>query len=248
LKGLAAIASLDRTAFEEARGHLETALSVDPHFAMAAAWLARWHMLRAGQGWSPDFAQDVDEAELYARRALAVEPRNALALATRGHVLSFLRHEAGEGLAWLDRARAACPNSHVAWQLCSAAHSYLGEGECAIAQAERGLRLSPQDRWLFHGTFFLGLAHYAAGQVEEALRWLRLSRSENPLYTANLRLLAATHVALGQTDAARAVVGDLLRREPGFTLSGYAAQRQPFQDPALREGLLAALGAAGVPD
>jgi len=214
---------------------------------MAIAWLARWHSLAIGQGWAEAPAACADQGLAFAARALDRDPQNALALATYGHLKSFLFHDYDSAADYLARARAACPSSALAWTLSSATASYTGRSDDAIAFAERGLRPSPQDRSLFCSYFFLGLAHYSAGHYEEAVRWCRMSHSENPFYTANLRIMGAALAAASQTKQCRDVVQSLLGLEPAFRLSDYANTRQPFDEVNIREAYLGHLQSAGFP-
>jgi adenylate cyclase len=173
-------------------------------------------------------------AEL-ATRAIDLDRQNALALATYGHLKSFLFHDYDSALLYFDRALSTCPNSSLAWILSSATLSYIGKGEQAVRHADHGLWLSPFDRSLFHYYMFLSLAHYANGGYEEAVRWGRMSANENPMYTSNLRMLAASLVAVGQLDEARAVAAKLLLAEPAFDIDHYERARQPFRDEALKQ-------------
>ena len=56
-----------RAVFETSEALFDAALAKDPHYAAALAWRAYWHVLRVGQGWSPDPAND---ARLLAETAL----------------------------------------------------------------------------------------------------------------------------------------------------------------------------------
>ena len=47
-----------RPVFETSEALFDAALAKDPHYAAALAWRARWHVLRVGQGWSPDPADE----------------------------------------------------------------------------------------------------------------------------------------------------------------------------------------------
>jgi len=247
LRALELIHSLDARTFRSARGFLERAIAIDPDFAMPIAWLARWYSLWIGQGWTNQPSTDADHGIGFAAKAIERDPQNALALATFGHLKSFLYHDYDVASMYLTRAREACPNSALAWTLSSGTASYLALGEEAIAFAERGLRLSPQDRSLFYSYFFLGLAHYSAGNYEEAVRWCRMSHSENPFYTANLRILGAALAGAGDACRCPDVVQSLLRLEPGFRLCDYAGTRQPFREAALRDRYLGHLQLAGFP-
>ncbi len=248
LRALECMHSLDRDTFMLARGFLEQAIAIDPVFAMPVAWMARWYSLCIGQGWSSQLADDAAEGVRLARKAIELDQQNALALATFGHLRSFLFHDCDTGLVFFERARTACPSSALAWILASGTLCYVGRGEEAIRSAERGLRLSPSDRSLFFSYFFLGLAHYSAGAYEEAIKWSRMSYSENPRYTANLRLLAVALAAVGKIDDARGVAQMLLDLEPGFSTKRYAADRQPFQEGKTKQKYLIHLRSAGFPD
>lgn len=247
LRAMELIHSLDRDTFMRARGFLEQAIAIDPGFAMPVAWLARWYSLCIGQGWSERPPADADEGVAYAAKAIERDRQNALALATFGHLKSFLFHDYDCAQVYLERARTACPNSALAWTLSSGTASYVGRSADAIKYAERGLRLSPHDRSLFYSYFFLGMAHYAAGDYAEAIKWCRLSHTENPFYTGNLRILGAALAAAQEFDQCRDVVQSLLRQEPGFCLSDYAGSRQPFRKGVFSEAYLEHLRSAGFP-
>ena len=185
LKAMHIINSLDVNSFMQAREYLNKAMDEDPNFAMPVAWAARWHSLYVGQGLSPNPDQDRARAVELAARAIELDGQNALALATYGHLRSFLFHDYDTALVYFDRALKACPNHSLAWILSSGTLSYVGRTEEAIRHAEHALRLSPSDQSLFYYYTFLNLAHYGNGTYEQAVKWGRMSLSENPLYTAN---------------------------------------------------------------
>ena len=147
---------------------------------------------------------------------------------------SYLFHDYDTALVYFDRALAACPNSALAWILSSGTLSYVGRGEEAVRHAERAVRLSPFDQNLYAYYTFLGLAHYTCGAYDEAVKWGRMALSERPMYTANLRILAASLVAHSQPDEARAIAARLMSLEPGFTLDEFDRTLLPFRDRARR--------------
>lgn len=248
LRALDIINSLDVRTFRKAREHLERAMSDDAKFAMPVAWAARWYSIYIGQGWSENPAGDAARAAELAAKAIELDRQNALALATYGHLKSFLFHEYESALVYFERALAACPNSSLAWVLSSGTLSYVGQGERAIRHAEHGLWLSPFDQSLFYYYMFLGLAHYSNGTYEDAVKWGRMSASENPLYTANARILSAALAALDRGEEAREVAAGLMRQEPDFRLTRYMQTRQPFRDPDIKARYLEHLRKAGLPE
>jgi adenylate cyclase len=248
LRGLHLIHSLDKATFMQAREYLQKAIDEDPNFAMPTAWLARWHSLYLGQGWSSDPDADRAAAALLAAKAIELDGQNALALATYGHLKAFLFHDYDSALTYFDRALAACPNSSLAWMLSVSTLSYVARTEQAIQHAHKALALSPLDGSLYSYYSSLSLAYYAHGSFEEAVKWGKMSASENPLYTSNMRYLAAALAALGRLDEAREVAARLMRQEPGFRLSSYAARLQPFRDAAGGARYIEHLEKAGLPE
>lgn len=245
LRALECIHSLEPEKFLLARDLLEQAMAIDPEFAMPVAWLARWYSISIGQGWRP--VEDAEEGVRYAAKAIELDRQNALALATFGHMKSYLFHDYDCARLYLERARSACPNNALAWIFSSATASYIGRCQEAIQYAERGLRLSPYDRSLYCSYFFLALACYGAGDYDQAIKWCRMSHSENPFYTGNLRILAAALAGKQDFDRCHEVVQSLLSLEPDFSLARYAKTRQPFCDSEIKRLYLSHLLSAGFP-
>jgi adenylate cyclase len=248
LRGLHIINSLDVNTFLQAREFLNKAIDEDPNFAMPVAWAARWHSLYVGQGWSANPAQDAVKAAELAIKAIELDGQNALALATYGHLKSYLFHDYDSALVYFDRALTACPNHSLAWLLSSGTLSYVGHGEQAIKHAEHALQLSPLDRSLFYYYTFLNLAHYGNGTYEQAVKWGRMSTNENPFYTANHKILAAALVGLGRLEEARAVAAQLMHLEPDFRIGVWGRTRLPFRDREISAKYMQHLRTAGLPD
>ncbi len=213
---------------------------------MPVAWAARWYSLLIGQGWSTDRQGDAQCAAALATRAIDLDRQNAVALATYGHVRSFLFHDCESALIYFDRALTACPNSALAWILLSGTQSYIGRADQAVRSAEYAVQLSPFDQSLFYYYNFLALAHYSRGAFEDAVKWCRMSLNENPRYTATLRFLAASLSALDRLDEAREPVARLLALQPEFNLAAFRSIA-PFRDPETKARYLAQLKAAGLP-
>jgi adenylate cyclase len=248
LRALHVMHSLDISTFMQARDCLDKATEEDPEFAMPIAWAARWYGLWVGQGWSADPVADRAKALQLATKAIELDGQNALALATCGHLKSFLSHEYDSALVYFDRALAACPSHSLAWLLSSATLSYIGRSEEAVRHAEHALRLSPLDRSLFYYYGLLGLAYYAKGDYTEAVKWASLGASESPRHTANLRYLAAGLSALGRVDEAREAAQKFLQLDPGFRLGTFARTLQPFQLSEIRDKHIEHLIKAGLPN
>lgn len=248
LRAIDLIGSLERADFESAYTYLNQAIERDPSFATALAWLARWHTLRVGQGWSEDPRRDAEQAAECAMRAIRLDEQNALALAIYGHVQSYLFGDYETAITYLDQARATNPNSSTAWLLSSVTLSSLGRNKEAVDAAERALRLSPFDQSLFAYYAFLGIVYYDAGAFEKAISWLSRSLAENPRYTTSLRTLIVALVAAGRIEKARDIAKEFMKLEPGFRISTYRQALRLYQDPAQSEAFRERLRAARIPE
>lgn len=246
LQALVPLYEMDPESFARARGLLQQAMAFDPGYAPAYSYAAYWHMFRIGQGWSPDARADNTEAARTAAAAIERDPGDALALAIYGHVQSFLLKDYDTGVEYLDRALAAGPSCALAWTMSSATCGYLGQGAMAVLRAENGLRLSPRDSHVFFHEHILSQAHYINGNYDEAIAWARKSAQHNPRLTSNLRVLAASLVAVGKTEEATEVARQLLAVEPRFGLRAFAA-RTPLRG-AVLDTFVDRLRAAGLPD
>lgn len=248
LRALDIMNELDAETFPRAREHLDAAIKEDPGFATAYAWAARWFSVNIGQGWSSDRAGDARRAERLAKRAIDLDPHNALALASHGHLRSFLFHDYDSARLYLTRAREVSPSCAHAWILSSATESYLGRGEEAIRMAQRALRLCPQGSNLYFFYHFISIAHYSAGDYEESLKWARLSEIEHPSFTSNLRGLCTVLSALGMIEEAREMADRLMALEPEFRLGTYEQTRLPYEAPEIRRRFMEHLRLSGLPE
>jgi adenylate cyclase len=248
LRALPLIHSLEPKTFLQAREYLEKAMEADPNFAMPVAWAARWYSLYVGQGLSAEPDKDRARAVELAAKAIELDGQNALALATYGHLRTYLFHDYDSALVYFDRALKACPNHSLAWLLSSGTLSYIGRTEEAVQRAEHALRLSPVDHGLFYYYTFLMVAHYAHGNYQEAVKWGRMSANENPLYTANQRIFAGTLAGAGLLEEARKAAANVMQNQPHFRLSVYERTLQPFRDPQLKDKFMEHLRLAGLPE
>jgi adenylate cyclase len=237
----------DAATFPSALTLLHRAIEEDPRFAMPCAWAAHWHGMNIGQGWSSNRNADLEAVADYSRRAIELDRDNAFALAVHAHLRSYLLHDYDSALAGFERALAAGPSNAFAWCTSAATLSYIGRPQEALTRVNRGLRLSPFDSQLYYFYCAGALTCYALGAFEDALKWARMSATENPRFTSNLRFMAAIQHALGDVGAARATAAEMLRLEPEFSMERYLRTRQPFQAPEIRERLTRDLAQLGLP-
>jgi tetratricopeptide (TPR) repeat protein len=169
-----------------------------------------------------------------------------VALAIYGYVQLYLKRRFDEGLQYLNRAIACCPNLSMAWTFSGAAMCFIGDGPTAVAHSGTGLRLSPLDSRVYFAEHILAQAHYVNGNYDEAIRWARRADAGNAQLTSNLRTLIASLVATGRIEEAREVVKRHQQIVPTFRVSVWAA-RTPMQG-EVRSHRIELLLRAGMPE
>ena len=224
----------------EAQRLIDCAIEADPSFAQAHAWKC----CILGQAWQrgfgdPSVLRSIGEQAL--RTAIALDPNDLeanrvlceanmaqgrLDVARRHHEHAFTQNpndprivaQKGELLTWLGR-----PDEGAAW-------------------IEAAMRLDP------YGTHtrahLYGRALYALRRYREAAE--AYSEIPEPRWTHRADL-AACRAQLGEADAAKAQVAEVLRLNPAFSIAAYVATLPYVRDEDranVREGLIK----AGLPD
>jgi len=235
-----------REDLDEAKSLLEAAIASDAQYAKAHAWLARWHVLRVGQGWSPDRAADAAAAGRHVGIALDIDDTDPWTLAVHGLVSGYLNKDFDAAVAAFNRALTINPSEASAWIWSSSAHAWLGHGDEAIERAQRAIELSPLDPHLYVFLAVSGTAHAVAGRYSEAIELARSSLRRNRMYLATHRLLVIALALAGRIDDAKQAAAELLALEPALTVGGFR-QRYPGNASAHAESFCAALATAGVP-
>jgi adenylate cyclase len=238
---------LEREDFAAAREMLERALKLEPGYAAAYTYLAMWHMLNIGQGYSGDENRESAEMLRAANHALERDPADAHALALLGHCKAWLYRDYESAVDLFEQAYIASPNAAFVWGWSSPICSYLGDGAAGVARAERALRLCPIGPHSYFYRAVLALGHYTLGHYADAARWSRRSMAVYPQYEANLRFLAASLAAGGRLQEARRVARSLLELRPDFSVGRFAA-RYAYRDPQRNALLGEHLRLAGLPE
>jgi adenylate cyclase len=244
LRAQIAMWRLDRRSFATAKKLLERALQADPEYATAYAWLARHYSIRIGQGWTQNSVSDAREAKRLAEIAVNLDPDNPVALATGGHLASYLDKDYKTGETLLRKAVETCPNEPLGWLLLSATLAYTGRAIEGRRCAEYALTLSPLDSHAYFFHNFAAVCCYTQGDYRQAILYAQRSFELNANYSTTLKALIASQVGYGQVRKAREYAARLRRLEPTYTAE-VAARTVPFQDSALRDQFLRQLRTGG---
>lgn len=233
--------------FERARAMLEHLMLRQGCGGAAAAWLAKWHVLRVVQGWSLDPAADARLALDYVAQSLQDDSRDALALSIGGLVHAYLRKDLQTAGHLYEQAISANPSESLAWLFSATRLAWLGKGAEAEEAGERALRLSPLDPLKYFFDSLAATAALANSSFERSVALSQRSLKANCTHASTWRTLAIALVMLNRQDEARVAVQRLLAIEPGLTL-GRFRDRFPGRDGPLAEPFAEALKVAGVPD
>ena len=235
-----------RSVFETSEALFDAAIAKDPHYAAALAWRAYWHVLRVGQGWSPDPADDAMQADWFARTAIERNSMEPMALAVHGHVASYLYKDFDLAFRRFETALRINANAAPAWLWSAAAQVWIGNGSRAIEEINKAMALSPYDPLIYAYDNIAGMAYLVDGQYERAIECALRSLRENRTYTSAYRLLVIALVLAGREDEARASARRLLELEPGLTVAGFR-RRYPGSDSPHADLFCDALARAGIP-
>jgi TolB-like protein len=225
--------------------NLKRALVIDPTYAPAMALAAYCYTERRQQGWADNLvAEGVEGARLAARAVeFGKDDGNVLWMSAYAvWMLGMDTTRANELASW---SFAINSNSAMALALLAWIESCSGNPARGLELFTRAERLSPRDPRSWFIAAGIADAHLMEGRFADAVIWAKKSLMHNPRYALGLRHLAASLAMQGDTDAAAAVVRELLEIEPGLTLSilhgklGFMHERwwSRFSDGLRRAGL-----------
>lgn len=232
--------------FQRARTMLEHLSQRPGCEGVAAAWSAKWHVLRVVQGWSPEPSVDARHALDCVRRSLDDDSRDALALAIGGLVHAYLFKDLDTAGAMYSDAIDANPSEPLAWLFSATRFAYLGQGTQAEEAGERALSLSPLDPMKYFMDSLAATAMLGNRRWERSVSLSRQSAKANRLHASTWRTMAIGLVMLDRMDEARDAVRQLLRIEPGLTVAEFR-DRFPGRSGPLAQPWSEALQLAGLP-
>lgn len=168
--------------------------------------------------WNDAGAPELAAADSAAREALGIVPDLAAA-----HYSSGLVHRAkGEhelSLAAFTRAVELNPNIPLAHVQQGAELIYTGKPVEALRPIETALRIGRPDspsRGMFY--WYMGRAHFFAGNYQEAISWLAKSVELRPNVWYNSLYLVSAYALTGNRDKAETALSEFALRFPGYTL------------------------------
>jgi tetratricopeptide (TPR) repeat protein len=161
----------------EARRLFREAIRLDAN--SAPAWVGLGGAFLFNSRFSPSREEDLRQAGEALERALALDPKSAVAHDTKGtlhYQLGRLEQAVGE----YETAIALDRNFASSYGMLGATKVILGQPEEAFEQVQKAIQISPRDPLLSVWQLFVGVANLHLGRDDEAIVWLRKSIDLNP--------------------------------------------------------------------
>ena len=200
-----------------AQSYFTRAVERDPRFATALAQLALVDLWAVVLGFDETPDETIAASMDLARRATALDSRDAQAQAALGYAY-IMSGDIENGLEATKRAVQLNPSSTVAWGWLSWAQLMAGDTEASISASERTLRLDPQsaDRSIIYDN--LSQAYWEQGRYEEGLQAARRLLADLPEYYLGYVYVAMNAVGLGRLEEARDAITAGRRANPDLSL------------------------------
>lgn len=246
---MAAIGMMHKThlgSFSKARVFLEELIERSPKQTILYAWLAKWYVLSAHQGWSINLQRDAELAQDYTKRALDINPNCSFSLTIDGLVQSNLKKSFSASLSQWDQALGADPNNSLAWLLKGTMFAFTDRGSEAVSLTNKARHLSPLDPHKYYYDCLSATARLTADDFEAAEKLALRSYEANRRHTSTLRVLTIAQQCLGKDENAKETAGELMKLEPKFTVENYL-KNHPAAEFKAGQAWAKALGAAGIP-
>jgi adenylate cyclase len=236
--------------YDEADILLDQALSLDPEFAYAQAFRSYIAYASVIMGYADDAAKSIDQGEKWARKAIALDNREAFAYLALGANQTIMgKYEAA--LTNFEYAISLNPNFAQAHMLRAVSILMSGNGNVdeIILGAQTGIKLSPKDQVLWAALNGIGCAHLLKGDLETAAQYYQLACQTAVTNYYPFFYLAGTLKLMGQDKEAQSAMASAFKMNPTLTAAKLEQQLgKPMTSRLDPTGMHKALRDLGLPD
>ncbi len=244
VRGLAYLYQLNKTDNETSLFEAKKSLKLDPNYARGHMLLAMTRLYGLWSGWSAEPEQDLALAHQGSLKAIACDRTDFW-----GHaILAFaelFRQNHDRAVSAIDRAIELNPNGADSRAMRAAIYNFIGRSEEALEEVTIAIRHNPN-----HPHWYLiapGRALFMLGRYDEAVPYLeRLVNASEDASTFRA-LLAATYMALGRDQEAKAQIGKALETFPNLNCTD-VRYILPMKKTSEIDHFVGLLKQAGLPD
>lgn len=226
---------------------LHRAITIDPNYAPALAFLAWGYEQRLVRDWGSYGGNDAGTAIALAYRAIAADRNDAHVMATAGFVLLMVGRDYEQGLQAVDRAKELNPNIAYVTMLIGVSQTFAGDPEEALIHFDNAIRVSPGDPGAFFCYAIAGLAHLFCGRPEEALKLSRKAARMYADWDSIYWVLIPALVQLGRIEEARSFMPKFLELSSNATVTRLD-ELLPVRNPDFLKLILDGMAKAGLPE
>jgi TolB-like protein/Flp pilus assembly protein TadD len=222
---------------------LKQAIELDPDFGRAHARLAAAYTIIIARHFDKDLG--ISNARSLQQKHLQLALKTPTALAHRTAAWAHLfKGQVEEGMIHAERAFALEPNDSIVCSAMGGALLYAGKTDEAITFLKKSMRLDPN--YPARSLWWLGVAQFCEGQLEEAAISLERSRKRNPHLAPWIQI--ATYARLGREKEIPEVIAEYLKIRGRKKLPPIkdVMQWYQFKDKIQRERLVEGLRKAGL--
>jgi adenylate cyclase len=234
----------------------ERALRLDPRNVIALNLLAQRLSATLGSGRSSEPTADLERMDDLVIRALSIAPNDSEAHANKADVY-FIKGQVEQGILEAERSIELNPSNMRAYVEICALNNGGGHPAKTLEYADKAIRLSPRNPFIFQFFVQKAWAFLILGQNEAALASADRALILSPSYPSAFRFKIAALTQLGRDDEAReayksfdALPGKQIRTIAEFR--AFANGRVwPAKDPAsiaAKERLMEGMRKAGMPE
>ncbi len=220
-------------AYEEAERLFELSAKLDPASPRAFAGLSFVHWQRAFLEIGNDRQGEIDQATVFARHALMLDPRDPQGHWALGRAFQ-LRQEFGLAIEEMENALALNPNFALGHYSVAFARALDAQNDKSEASVRLARRLSPYDLMRFAMLATQGLNASLLGRLDEGADLAdRAARQANAYYHV-VAIAAFCNARAGRLEAAQAFIRLIAKQHGSYRISDYL-RAFPYRDPGIRE-------------
>jgi adenylate cyclase len=241
LRGRDLVLPATRDKNDEARKMFQRAIDLDPNYAAAYAALGGSYYDAVVSGWTEFIDDELKRAEMFANKALALDPATTSALVLLAEINRF-KGRYDLALTQIDRAFEINPNNAEGYSVRGIILVFSGKEAEAVPWLEGALRFDRADA---RAAMDLGIADYLLGRYSEAVDALDRALISNPGRMIQLMthpVLAAAYAQMGRDQDAEGQRAMLAHLWPFFDADHFASQ---FGTQQARDHMLEGLKKAG---